>query len=252
MTRYNGTMESLEVPSDQSASDLESASATTPAQRPSLREDSRSRASTRIVQGALVAMARSGLDVTIDEVADTAGVSRSTVFRHFASHGELIAAAISQGLSVLGTHVPSVPPAGTDVESWLSDTVVTLHTVMRQLLGRAFWDIHIDRPGTPPEVIAAIDDIAIQRKRFTEGLAGAAWTALGGENHPPRWVIDSFSQQVSGFATYALPRYSAQETGQLSAKILWLVLGAALEEQKQETKTMSDRVSRDRTASEEL
>src|ERR1039458_5917585 len=143
MTRYNGTMESLEVPSDQSASDLESASATTPAQRPSLREDSRSRASTRIVQGALVAMARAGLDATIDEGADPAGVSRRTMFRHFASHGELIAAAISQGLSVLGTHMPSVPSPESDVEAWLTDSVVALHQVTRQLLGRAFWDIHI-------------------------------------------------------------------------------------------------------------
>ncbi len=249
MTRYNGIMESVKDTSDQSASDLEPAPATTSALRPSLREDSRSRASTRIIQGALVAMARSGLDVTIDEVADTAGVSRRTVFRHFASHGELIAAAISQGLSVLGTHMPSVPPPGTDLESWLSDSVVTLHTVTRQLLGRAFWDIHIDRPGTPQEVIAAVEEIAIQRKRFAEGLAGAAWTAMGGENRPPRWVIDSFSQQVSGFATYALPRYSAQETGQLSARILWLVLGAALEEQKREIKTVSEKVSRGRSAS---
>jgi AcrR family transcriptional regulator len=241
-------MESFDGTSDRLDSDLESEAVTASALRPTLREDSRSRASMRIVDGALVAMARSGLDVTIDEVADTAGVSRRTVFRHFASHGELIAAAISKGLSVLGTHIPSVLAPGTDVESWLNDTVVTLHTILRQLLGRAFWDIHIDRPGTPPEVLAAIEDIAIQRKRFTDGLADAAWAALGGENRPPRWVIDAFSQQVSGFATYALPGYSPQETGQLSARILWLVLGAALEEQRQETKAVSERAARGRPA----
>jgi AcrR family transcriptional regulator len=201
-------------------------------ERLSLREDSRSRARTRIIQGALVALASSGLDATIEEVAEAAGVSRRTVFRHFPSHGELIAASINQGLSVLGNHMPQPPPPGTDIQQWLSDAVVILHTGVRELLGRAFWDIHIDRPGTPSEVVAAIDDIAIQRKRFANELASCTWVALGGEGDVPGWVVDTFSVQVSGFATNALPQYSAQETGRLSARILWIVLTEAIEEAK--------------------
>jgi AcrR family transcriptional regulator len=232
MTRYNGNMESTENNEEHLDGAEGSAETSVSSLRPTLREDSRSRARTRIIQGALIAMAASGLDVTIDEVADAAGVSRRTVFRHFANHGELIAAAISQGLSVLGSHMPSVPSPGSDVEAWLTDSVVALHQVTRQLLGRAFWDIHIDRPGTPSEVVAAIGDIAIQRKRFAHELASCAWKALGGQGNVPRWVIDSSSLQVSGFATFALPQYSAQETGRLSARILWLVLAEALEETK--------------------
>lgn len=201
-------------------------------QRPTLREDSRSRARTRIIQGALVALASSGLDATIEEVAEAAGVSRRTVFRHFPSHGDLIAASIGQGLSVLESHIPEPPPPGTDIQQWLSDTVVLLHTLVRELLGRAFWDIHIDRPGTPSEVAAAIDDIAIQRRRFASELASCTWTALGGEGDVPGWVVDTFSLQVSGFATNALPQYSAQETGRLSAQILWIVLAEAIAEAK--------------------
>jgi AcrR family transcriptional regulator len=211
--------------------------------RPTLREDSRDRARARIVQGALIAVAASGLDATIDEIAEAAGVSRRTVFRHFTSHSELIAATISQGLSVLSSHIPATPAPGTDVQAWLDDSLTTLHAVARRLLGRAFWDIHIDRPGTPQEVMGAIEDIAVQRRNFSDSLAQSAWRALEGRGEPPRFVVDAFFQQVSGFATYALPQYSAQETGQLSARILWLVLNAALEETGRTSLSRSNKAS---------
>lgn len=201
-------------------------------QRPTLRDDARSRARTRIVQGALVALASFGTGATVEEVAEAAGVSRRTVFRHFPSHGELIAASIYHGLSALDNHVPQPPSPGTDVEQWLIDTVVVLHTAVRELLGRAFWDIHIDRPGTPSEVLAAIEAIAVERKRFATELSSRTWTALGGAGTVPSWVVDTFSVQVSGFATNALPQYSAEETGRLSARILWIVLAEALKEAK--------------------
>lgn len=231
MSRYNGNMDFVDLNEDQlDEDDFDETSSS--ALRPTLREDSRSRARTRIIQGALVALATSGLDATIEEVAEAAGVSRRTVFRHFPSHGDLIAASIHQGLNVLGNHMPEPPPPGTDIQQWLCDTVIILHTVVRELLGRAFWDIHIDRPGTPSEVVAAIRDIAAQRKRFANTLASVTWDALGGEGDVPGWVVDTFSLQVSGFATNALPQYSAQETGRLSARILWIVLAEALEEAK--------------------
>jgi AcrR family transcriptional regulator len=243
MTRYDGNMDkradSLVPNSNDEAAD-ESFTSTL---RPSLREDSRDRAQDRIIKGALRALASSGLDATIDEIADAAGVSRRTVFRHFASHGELMAASISQGLIVLNAHTPATPEPGTDVQAWLTDSVITLHDAIRRLLGRAFWDIHIDRLGTPPEVIGAIDDIMIQRKRITGGLAQSAWDALEGRGEPPRFVLDAFAQQVSGFATYALPQLSAQETGRLSARILWLVLNEAIEESGRKTLGRSNKAS---------
>lgn len=238
MTRYNGIMENFEETEIRSESDVavdvegEGEETESLADRPTLREDSRTRARSRIIQGALIAMASSGLDATIDEVAQASGVSRRTVFRHFSSHGELMAASISQGLNVLGAHLPDPPSERSDVEQWLVTTVVTMHEVIRRLLGRAFWDIHIDRPGTPEEVVAAIDDIAIQRRRVAGELTAASWAAVGGHGEPPRVVIDAFAQQVSGFATYALPEKSAQETGTLSARMLWLVLQDARSTQR--------------------
>jgi AcrR family transcriptional regulator len=200
--------------------------------RPSLRDDARSQARTRIIEGAMVAIAASGLDATIDEVALAAGVSRRTVFRHFASHGELIAATINEGLRYLGTHLPSAPPPGVDTQTWLSESVVVLHDQTRRLLGRAFWDIHIDRPDQPVEVTEALLDVVTFRYHFARQFTDSAWLAVGGTGEPPQWVIDAFTFHVSGFAAFALGKYDAQETGQLSARILWLVLKSALKEQK--------------------
>jgi len=230
MTRYNGIMESTQDHRGRSGTVAPEGS--DESERPTLREDSRSRARARIIQGAMHAIAASGLDATIDEVADASGVSRRTVTRHFATHGELIAATIDEGLTFIGTHIPDAPPPGTDARAWLTGVLVNLHQVTRQLLGRAFWDIHIDRPNTPKEVTDALARVVVERYRFAGDLASAAWHAAGGTMDPPVWVTDAFTFHGSGFATFALAKYSATETGQLSARILWLVLTAAVDEQR--------------------
>src|SRR5579863_7185407 len=91
--------------------------------RPTLRDDSRAHARSRILKGGMIAVARSGLDVTIDEVAAEAGVSRRTVFRHFAHHGELIAAIIGQAIQAVGSRLPAPPTPNEDVEVWLTNAI---------------------------------------------------------------------------------------------------------------------------------
>jgi AcrR family transcriptional regulator len=200
--------------------------------RPSLREDARSQARSRIIDGAMIAIAESGLDATIDEVALRAGVSRRTVFRHFASHGELIAATIDEGLRYLGSHLPTSPPPGVETRTWLNESVITLHDQTRRLLGRAFWDIHIDRPHQPAEVTAALLDVVAFRYGFARQFSDAAWHAVGGISQTPQWVTDAFTFHISGFAAFALNKNSAEESGQISARILWVVLMSALQEQE--------------------
>jgi AcrR family transcriptional regulator len=229
MTRYNGTVDSTE---DQGIVADANATAVPTSERPNLREDSRSRARARIIQGAMIAIAAFGLDATIDQVADASGVSRRTVTRYFATHGELIAATIDEGLTFIGTKIPAPPSSGTDVETWLTDALVNLHEVTRTLLGRAFWDIHIDRPNTPTEVTDALAKVVVERYRFAGDFANSAWRAVGGSGTTPTWVGDAFTFHISGFATFALAKYSATETGQLSARILWVVLQAAVEQQR--------------------
>ena len=130
--------------------------------------------------------------------------------------------------------MPGPPSPGTDVEIWLIETAVAMHELYRQIVGRAFWDIHIDRPGMSSEVIAALAGVAAQRHRFNSELANTAWSALGGKRSPPEWVIAAFDLQLSAFATNAMAAYRhAQQAGHVSGRILWAVLSTALAEQRE-------------------
>lgn len=208
--------------------------------RATLREDSKQRARSRIIRGALVGVAASGLTVTVDEVAAAAGVSRRTVFRHFPNHAELILAALIEIRRQLDEGVPSPPAPGSDVHEWLETSAVAMHRLFRELIGRAFWDLYTRGPSLPPAVAERVSGALELRHRYATDLAAAAWTALEGQGEPPTWIGDVFSMNLSGFATNALPYYSAEETGRLSARILWLALDVALEEQRRGYYHISD------------
>ncbi len=203
----------------------------TPADRPSLVEEARALARARIAQGALVSIAAKGLDATCDDVADAAGVSRRTVFRHFATLGEVLAAGFAELRTTMTNRIPGPPTPGTDVEAWLRESSVLMHRLNRQVVGRAFWDFHVDRPGTPPEVRAELAALRTWRYDLAHEYATAAWSALGGEPPPAPWVTDAFVLQLSAFATNAMAPHDEEHAGVTSARILWAVLSAALDDQ---------------------
>lgn len=206
--------------------------------RLSLSEESNQRARARIIDGAMAILAESGLEGTVDEVARAAGVSRRTVFRHFASHGELFAAAINELWHVIDDRIPDPPSPGADVEVWLLATAEAMHELLRQFVGRAFWDIHVDRPGYSPEVAEALAVMTAERRRHAVNLAGGTWTALGGRGPVAPWVVDAFILQLSGFATNAMADYDAKEAALVSARILSAVLVSTLQEQRGEAVTL--------------
>lgn len=182
----------------------------------------------------MIAVAKWGLDATFEEVAEAAGVSRRTVTRHFASHSELIVATIDEIRRTINSYAPRPPVFGQDIETWLTECAITLHTIYRENIGRAFWDLFVDRPNGSQEVSAKIAGAMEVRRHYAEAITRAAWDALGGPGDPPVWVRDTFSIQLSGFATNALPEHSAKETGLLCARVLWLVINLALSEQGRE------------------
>jgi AcrR family transcriptional regulator len=174
------------------------------------------------------AIAAKGLDVTVDDMAEAAMVSRRTVFRHFATHTAVLVAAIAEILRVYDANMPAPPAPGTDVDAWLSDSAVAIHELNRRVLGRAFWDAHVERPGIAPEVTAAIGLLRHARDRYADDLATGAWQALGAQGTPPHWVVDAFILQLSGFATNAMDGHSTEQAGRVSALVLSAVLAAAL------------------------
>jgi AcrR family transcriptional regulator len=197
------------------------------AERGSLRDEARDRTRQRIVEGAMAAMVVEGLDVTVDDVAAAACVSRRTIFRHYSSHGELLAAAVSEMMTVLALRVPGPPAPGADVRAWLTETSITIHQLLRDVVGRAFWDIHVIRSGRPPEVTLALDGLAEYRGGIMRDLATRTWVALDFQGEPPAWVVTTFELQLSGFSTNFYMRSTCEDAGRQSARVLWAVLADA-------------------------
>ena len=195
---------------------------------PTLGAEMRAVASTRIVRGAMEALAQQGLDATVDDVAIAAGVGRRTVFRHFPTQAELFVAAIEEVNRIYDASLPPPADPDTPLDDWLVAVATAYHELNTRYVGRAFWDIHIRRPGTAPEVLAAIGDVTSRRYQYAKTVAGAAWRMAGGTGSTPEWVVDAFGLHLSAFATFALPRHTPERAGQVCARILSAVLADAL------------------------
>ena len=207
--------------------------------KPTLHAEMKSVARARILRAAQAVVVRRGLDSTVEDVASEGGVSRRTVFRYFPSHGQLLAAAVSQIIDDFQTIVPEPPGPSTDLDRWLLETATAFHAFNAEHIGQAFWDIYTGRPGLPPELKAVLDDRLEARFSMARAVTEGAWRAAGGEGRPPAWVADAFLLQLSGFAYHGVqaaahPRTPA-ETGRFSAAVLSAVLDRALREQADPT-----------------
>jgi len=224
MTRYGGIMTNSGQTGSTTADDGDSL----PSPRPTLRDDSRSHARSRIVEGAMVAVAKWGLDATVDQIASESGVSRRTVFRQFSSHAELLLVTLEEIRRLFEVGVPKAPSADEDLESWLIESTVSVHEIFRSSLGRAFWDLHVDRPRISDDVTDFIAKTPQIRRRIASTALNDAWRALDAPGEPPSWLLDTFSIHLSGFAAFAHVYRTPRETGELSAKILWITLNHAV------------------------
>ena len=187
----------------------------------------------RIIEGAMAVFAEKGLHGTAEDVAEAAGVSRRTVFRHFATHGELFALVMAKVLETYQEEVPKLVTALGDLEPWLASTAAEIHRLNRDVLGRGFWDIHIQGPGSEPEVLAILEERYGWRYALYETVAKAAWKAKGGRGKPPGWVVDACVLCLSGFATAAGQSYGFDDAAAVSSKVLSAVLAAAIGEHKE-------------------
>jgi AcrR family transcriptional regulator len=201
-----------------------------------LAEEAKAMARVRILAAALELLARRGFETTVDDVALEAGVSRRTVFRHFESQAQLLAAASAEVARTVQASVPPPPVPGTDLDAWLLETLVTFHQLQARVVGEAFWGLHRRLPHwqTGPEGASA-PTVQLLRGTVPARIAVMAWNHAGGQGDPPGWVVDAFSLFTSSFAGKGLSvpvTRSPEETGAISAKILSALLRGALAEQR--------------------
>jgi len=199
----------------------------------SLADEKRDLARARIVRATRRALAERGLATTVDDVAETAGVSRRTVFRHFPSREHLFAVAIGEGIRSYGEHIPPPPADGDgddDLSGWLVDLMLATHNINARN-GRIYWELSALEPDLVGELAAVAAERRDARRRFASNVTGKLWRARGGRGKPPQWLTDAVAVHLSGFTTQSLAGdfdRSPDDVARVSARIIEASLTAAL------------------------
>ena len=197
---------------------------------PSLADEQRELAQARILRAAGAALAARGLVATVDDVAEAAGVSRRTVFRHFATRDALFVAVIRAGVRRYAEQIP-VPPDDDGLHGWLVELLEVTHRLNARN-GRVFWDlVGVRAADLSPELAMAAVECRDSRNRFATTVAGLMWRARGGHGTPPPWLVDAVAVQLSGFTTQSLAGdlgRSPDEVAHVSAQVIEAALASAL------------------------
>jgi AcrR family transcriptional regulator len=137
-----------------------------------------------------------GLVVTMDQIAQAAGVSRRTVFRLFDSRDRLIADAFSAALVNYDEHLPAYDG---DLTDWLHATCQAAHR-MNSSFGPGFWEI-TTRTDLPPDLAAHQRHRQHERRRMMAHVAATLWNAAGGAGDAPPPLVDVIGAHLSAHFT---------------------------------------------------
>jgi AcrR family transcriptional regulator len=197
---------------------------------PSLIDEQREVAQVRILKAAGVALAARGLAATVDDVAAAAGISRRTIFRHFATRDALFVAVIRAGVRRYAEQIPA-PPADDDLRGWLVELLEVTHR-LNASNGRVFWDlVGVRAADLSADLALVADECRESRNRFAASVSELMWRARGGPGRPPQWLVDAVAVQLSGFTTQSLAGdagRSPDEVAHVSAQVIEAALAAAL------------------------
>jgi len=162
-----------------------------------------------------------GLDATMDQLAEAAGVSRRTLFRLFATREKLLAAAFEAGIT---NYRQQLPAYRGDVQRWLRTTCDEAHR-MNAVIGPGFFEL-ASRTDLPPDLAAA------ERRRLQEfrgamaDITGTLWRTAGGEGKAPRALEITVSAHLSPHFTAALVTDTGQRW-QTAAELAYSAILAA-------------------------
>jgi AcrR family transcriptional regulator len=140
-----------------------------------------------------------GLDVTMDDIAEEAGVSRRTLFRHFESRERLIAESLEAGIQLYGELLPSFEGGW---ETWLRGVCDAAHE-MQAGYGPGYWEL-TSRTDLPPEIAAVEGRRRTRRHEAMARIAGKLWREAGGDGDPPAMVVATVGAHLSARFTAAV------------------------------------------------
>jgi len=196
---------------------------------PTLADEQREVAQARILRAAGVALAARGLAATVDDVAEAAGVSRRTIFRHFATRDTLFVTVIRAGIRRYAEQIPA-PPAD-DLRGWLPELLAVTHRLNARY-GRVFWDlVGVRAADLSADLAMVAAECRDSRNRFAVGVTELLWRARGGPGPPPRWLADAVAVHLSGFTTQSLAGdldRTPDQVAHVSAQVIEAALASAL------------------------
>jgi AcrR family transcriptional regulator len=143
-------------------------------------------------------MAR-GLDVTMDEIAEAAGVSRRTLFRHFESRERLVAESLEAGIQLYGELLPLFEG---DWKAWLRALCDAAHKTQAGY-GPGYWEL-ISRTDLPAEIAAVEERRGVRRRSAMERIARHLWQEAGGTGDPPPMIVAAVGAHLSARFTAAV------------------------------------------------
>ena len=149
-------------------------------------------------------LATAGVDVTMDQLAEAAGIGRRTLFRYFPSKEALVAAAVRRSYDRLLAEVFDAPTDGLGPEETIRTVLQRTHEVAERM-GRAHWQVAAD-PESHGELGEAVAARQQARARYVVRFTELLWERAEMAGRPPRWLVDAFGLVESLFAFQALQR----------------------------------------------
>jgi AcrR family transcriptional regulator len=166
---------------------------------PTLAEAKRQATVDRVLASARHLVMTRGLDVTMDEIAEDAGVGRRTLFRHFETRERLVAGALEAGVQMYGDLLPAYSG---DWRTWLRALCQAAHQ-MQAGYGPGYWEL-TSRSDLPAEIAAVERRRRARRREAMTRIARKLWHEAGGAGDPPAAVVANVSAHLSARFTAAV------------------------------------------------
>lgn len=167
----------------------------------------------RVLDAVQPLLADQGVDVTMEQLAEAAGIGRRTLFRYFPSRGALVAAAVRRSYDELLAEVFTAPTTDLTPDAMVRATLVRTHEVAERM-GRAHWQVAAD-PESHGELGEAVAARQEARARYVGDFVALLWRRAGRHDEPPRWLVDTFGLLESLFAHQALRRDLGRSTAEI-------------------------------------
>lgn len=164
-------------------------------------------------------LAERGLDVSMDDIAEAAGVNRRTLFRHVQSRDALVAETLTSAMDWYDTQIERVVPVDRPLQGWITDLATQLMEIHRAA-GRGLWQL----AATPDDDLAP-ELVVVNRRRRADRKASVAvsadsiWQRGGGTGPCPVVIVDAVAVCFSSFMTRSMVEDFGRPVGPLAESV---------------------------------